>query len=131
MSKIYKTTEEATRAWVAEMNQFPLDMLLAATDDGMGLEDITPYTDEEMEEIENNGQDWPMWPYLFQFSDSSDIAWGESEEGMETLRSCGFRIYHTEQWGDFLAIDGCGYSFIHEHWMPLYKARGFRWSEED
>ena len=27
-------------------------------------------------------------------------------------------------------MDGCGYDFYLEHWVPLYKARGLKWHDE-
>lgn len=51
------------------------------------------------------------------------------------MSDCGFRIYKSEDYGYFFGIDGAGYSFYEEHWMPLYKARGLHWhdpqAEED
>lgn len=125
----YKTREEAARAWVSEMNVFPLEMLIKATDGGEDLIEITPYTEEEQED--ENREYFPMWQYLWQFSDSADERWAEGEDGLQALKECGFRVYHSEEWGDFIGIDGAGYSFLREHWMPLYIARGLRWSKED
>ena len=124
----FETREDAVRQWVTEMNYFPLDMLLKACGDD--FYEITPYTEEEAEDLENQDL-FPMWSYLWQFSDSADERWGESEEGLNTLKKCGFRIYHSEEFGDFIGIDGCGYSFIQEHWTPLYLERGLHWSKED
>ena len=65
----FETRENAVRQWVAEMNHFPLDMLLKACGDD--FVEITPYTEEEAEDLGN--QDYfPMWQYLWQFSDSAD-----------------------------------------------------------
>ena len=33
--------------------------------------------------------------------------------------------------GYFFGIDGAGYSFYEEHWIPLYKARGLQWHKEN
>lgn len=128
----FKAREDAARAWVAEFNAFPLEMLLKATDGGEDFVEITPYTGEEQEEHEEHGQEYfPMWGTMWQFSDPWDCDWAESAEGLKALKDCGFRIYHSAEWGDFIGIDGAGYSFYTEHWVPLYLARGLRWSEED
>lgn len=124
----FKRREDAVRQWVAEMNCFPLDMLLRACGDD--FVEITPYTEEEMEDLENQDY-YPMWQYLWQFDDSADETWVASEDGLNALKECGFRVYHSEEFGDFIGIDGCGYSFVREHWTPLYIARGLHWSEED
>ncbi len=127
----FKTREDAARAWVAAFNAFPLDMLLKATDGGEDLYEVTPYTEEEREENEGCQEYFPMWSTMWQFSDPWDRDWAESEEGLKALRDCGFRVYRSAEWGVFIGIDGAGYSFYTEHWVPLYLARGLRWSEED
>ena len=33
--------------------------------------------------------------------------------------------------GYFFGIDGAGYSFYEEHWIPLYKARGLQWHKTE
>lgn len=126
----FETREDAARVWVNGFNAFPLDMLLKATDGGDDLIEITPYTEAEQAEVE--GQDYfPMWETLWQFDDCTDERWAESEEGLNALKNCGFRVYQSAEWGVFFGIDGAGYSFIREHFIPLYIARGLRWSEED
>lgn len=72
----------------------------------------------------------PMWGTLWQFGDSADDYWAEDLDGIQSLSNCGFRVYEHEEWGYFFGIDGCGYSFFEEHWIPLYKARGLRWHDE-
>ena len=64
---------------------------------------------------------------MWQFGDSSDDWWLEEQDGIRKMSECGFQIYHHEDWGYFFGIDGCGYSFYDEHWIPLYKARGLKW----
>lgn len=72
----------------------------------------------------------PMWGWLWSFSDSADDWWLEEDRGIRLMSECGFRIYEHEEWGYFFGIDGCGYSFYNEHWIPLYKARGLQWHDE-
>lgn len=45
------------------------------------------------------------------------------------MSDCGFRVYQHEEWGFFFGIDGAGYDFYSEHWIPLYKRRGLRWHD--
>ena len=45
------------------------------------------------------------------------------------MSRCGFRIYESEEFGYFFGIDGAGYSFYDEHWVPLYRARGLHWHD--
>ena len=43
------------------------------------------------------------------------------------MSKCGFRIYKSYEFGCFFGIDGMGYDFYDEHWLPLYEARGLQW----
>lgn len=72
----------------------------------------------------------PMWGWLWSFGDSADDYWMEEMDGIKKMSECGFRIYEHEEWGYFFGIDGCGYSFYEEHWIPAYKARGLKWHDE-
>ena len=76
--------------------------------------------------------DWlPMWGWMWSFKDDIDDEWLEDHNGIQLMSECGFRIYHSESWGYFFGIDGGGYSFYDEHWIPLYRARGLHWHNED
>ena len=46
------------------------------------------------------------------------------------MANCGFRIYEIDE-GIIFGIDGAGYSFYDEDWIPLYKARGLQWHETE
>ncbi len=69
----------------------------------------------------------PIWGTLWAFDDSADIYWLESDEGIAAMSDCGFRVFHHDDFGYFFGIDGAGYDFYTEHWIPLYLARGLRW----
>lgn len=71
----------------------------------------------------------PMWGYLWSFGDSADDYWLEELGGLQKMADCGFRIYKHDEWGYFFGIDGAGYSFMEEHWVPLYIARGLQWHD--
>ena len=77
----------------------------------------------------------PMWGTMWAFGDSIDNDWLSCEFGTDGLRlmsECGFRIYEQEDYGYIFGIDGAGYDFYEEHWLPLYRARGLKWhSTED
>lgn len=81
-------------------------------------------------EVERDGQ-LPMWETMWAFSDSCDNWWLEDDGGIQAMSECGFRIYHSEEFGYFFGIDGAGYSFYEVHWIPLYEARGLHWHDED
>lgn len=71
---------------------------------------------------------FPMWGTMFQPKERIDEDW--IEENLQKVADCGFRIYEHDDYGIFLGINGCGYDFYEEHWIPLYKARGLRWHDE-
>lgn len=73
----------------------------------------------------------PMWGTLWQFGDSCDDWWLEEGDGIRIMSECGFRIYEHEEFGYFFGIDGAGYDFYEAHWIPLYKARGLHWHDEE
>lgn len=72
----------------------------------------------------------PMWNTMWAFNDFCDNYWLENG-GLQIMADCGFRIYEQEDYGYIFGIDGCGYDFYEEHWIPLYKARGLRWHKDD
>lgn len=71
----------------------------------------------------------PMWGWMWSFKDSADEYWMDVLDGIKKMSECGFRIYHNEDWGYFFGIDGAGYDFYEDHWIPLYKARGLKWHD--
>ena len=71
----------------------------------------------------------PMWGTMWSFGDSADDEW--LEDHLQVMADYGFRIYEHEDYGYIFGIDGCGYDFYEGHWIPLYKARGLKWSKED
>lgn len=73
----------------------------------------------------------PMWGTLWAFGDSVDNWWLEERGGLQAMADCGFRIYEQEDYEYVFGIDGAGYDFYSEHWIPLYKARGLHWHKEE
>ena len=76
----------------------------------------------------------PMWGTMWAFGEQLDNDWLSGEfagNGLQKMADCGFRIYEQEDYGYVFGIDGAGYDFYEEHWIPLYKARGLKWSKED
>lgn len=72
-----------------------------------------------------------MWGTLWAFGDSVDNWWLEEHGGLQAMADCGFRIYEQEDYEYVFGIDGAGYDFYSEHWIPLYKARGLHWHKEE
>lgn len=122
------TLEEATRKWVSEFSAIPIgvvEKLLAAGDE---IEEVTPRNEDD----EDEPYDFlPMWGTMWCFGDSLDDWWLENEGGLKLMAKCGFRIYRQEDYGYIFGIDGAGYDFYEVHWIPLYKARGLRWHNEE
>ena len=86
----------------------------------------------ESSDFEINRDDYlPMWGTMWSFGDSCDDWWLEECNGIELMSQCGFRIYESEEFGYFFGIDGAGYDFYENHWIPLYKARGLQWHETE
>lgn len=76
----------------------------------------------------------PMWGTMWAFGDSIDNDWLSGEfgtDGLQLMADCGFRIYEQEDYGYIFGIDGAGYDFYEQHWIPLYKARGLHWHKEE
>lgn len=71
----------------------------------------------------------PMWGTMWTFKDSADNWWIENH--LQEMAECGFRIYESDELGYFFGINGAGYSFYEHHWIPLYKARGLKWHDEE
>ena len=81
----------------------------------------------EKDECSIDCDSWlPAWGTMWTLN-TFDSQW--VEENLETVARCGFRIFESEELGIFIGIDGAGYDFFDEHWIPLYKARGLKWHD--
>lgn len=113
-----KTKEEKTREivkeWVSSFKEFKTSMLQELymnNPDSWDL--IHPECDSSIY------SPFPMWGDMWQFENESDKYWLESH--IDTMIDCGFCIYKHEEYGYFFGINGAGYSFIDDHFTPLYK----------
>ena len=123
---MYDSIREAATEWVNGFNAVPVAV----------VEKLMRLDPDEVREITPGRRDedanyLPMWGTMWSFGDSADDYWLEEEDGLELMAECGFRIYEQEDFGYLFGIDGAGYSFMDEHWIPLYKARGLRWHEKE
>lgn len=155
------TIREAAEKWVSEMNAIPIGMFERFVDELTEITspkigdrvyvfehsecgeitktDYDNYTIEldNGEEMECDIEDFevqkdsyfPMWGTMWSFGSSIDDYWLENH--IQEMSNCGFRIYEHEEYGYFFGIDGCGYDFYGAHWIPLYKARGLQWHDEE
>ena len=119
---MYDTIREAATAWVNSFNVVPetvVEKLMQLDPDE--VREITPCDpDEYLDSL-------PMWRVMWSFGDPADKRWLKDENGLKLMAECGFRIYEQEDFGYLFGIDGAGYSFMDNHWIPLYKARGLHW----
>lgn len=155
------TIREATEKWVNEMNAIPTGMLERFVDELTEItspeigDRVYVFEHSECGEITkidsdnytiklDNGKEtecniedfevqkdsyFPMWGTMWSFGNSIDNYWLENH--IQEMSNCGFRIYEHEEYGYFFGIDGCGYDFYGAHWIPLYKARGLQWHDEE
>lgn len=125
MIKNIITIEDATKEWVREFNAIPCSI----------IEKICKYNIDSIYELteqdeENYYTDFlPMWGTMWTFGESLDEDWARGN--IEIMQSCGFRVYEQDDLGILFGIDGAGYNFYEEHWIPLYKARGFKWHDKE
>jgi len=86
---------------------------------------LSPYEDLQLHGPEH---DYPC-AHGYMFWDSGERL---REDELYLVTQCGFFVYECELFnGYLLGIDGGGYSFIDEHWIPLYKALGLNWHEQE
>lgn len=121
------TVSEAAHKWVNGFNAIPRGMIEQLMRNHP--DDWTELTIMD-EEQENYYTDLlPMWGTMWSFGDACDDYWLEKLNGIEIMSKCGFRIYEHDEFGYFFGIDGAGYDFYTEHWIPLYKKRGLQWHD--
>ncbi len=54
--------------------------------------------------------------------------WNGDDAFVKAANAAGFHVYEAQDFeGYILAIDGGGYNFMNDHWIPLYLALGFEW----
>src|SRR5699024_6464757 len=129
-NKMNKLTKiEATKIWVQAWNRLPIWVIEKMIGDNYEIwENITQY--EETSEEENGKELFPMWPTLLEMQYRSDGIW--VLENLDKGKGCGIDIYKYDDGENdmiLLGVDGAGYDFYEEHWLPLYNKRGFNWHQ--
>lgn len=127
IKKIYKTKDECVNFFVnSEFECFPSDVLTYPYDD---FEYWGRIWDEDSED-KYGYIDIPMW--ITWYLPSRFVA-EYIDRYPEKVADCGFTIiYETGTYDVFaLGIDGAGYSFLNEHFRPLYDAMELKWHDED
>lgn len=135
IENIYEVTPITVgdRVWSNE-EQEEMEVLEINVDEGTC--EVVSYSDEtftlELGDISRENEDYfPMWGRMWTFGESIDNWWLEDEDNQRKMAECGFRIYECDELGYVFGIDGAGYSFYDEHWIPLYRARGLEWHDKE
>ena len=134
------TVREAAEHWVNRFNAIPTGMIEKLMRyDPAGWREITlpSYGDrvrlhrrrKGCDEGEIRDEPVPMWGTMWSFGERPDDDWLESPGALRAMSNCGFRIFESDEFGYFFGIDGAGYDFYTEHWVPLYRARGLEWHD--
>lgn len=123
----FKTVKEAAQAWVREFNAIPQALIERAYNahDGWMFDEVEHLTAEE----DDLSYALPMWGTMWTFGEKLDEEW--AERNIEAMKECGFEVYRSDELGIFFGINGAGYDFYDAHWIPLYKARGLQWHEQE
>lgn len=153
MNKEIKTKREAAQEWVRGFNAIPQTLITKAypnlEEDGLeilvtekecGYCGNTEFEENEEHELictscerlaedeAHEKYDLPMWGTMWTFEETLDEDWARNNT--ETLRECGIWAYESDELGVLIGIDGAGYDFYENHWIPLYEARGLQWHDE-
>ena len=127
IKKIYETKDECVSFFVnSEFECFPSDVLTYPYGDF----EYWGRTWDDDSEDKYGYVDIPMWTTWFL---PSRFVEGFIDRYPEKVADCGFTIiYETGTCNIFaLGVDGAGYSFLNEHFRPLYDAMGLKWHDED
>lgn len=119
------TIEEACELWMRrDFSNVSTELVKRAYRETM--EDLELLSSREPE------LDYPCaWGWMFTPDDECDEEW--ILENIDEVEACGFFVFQSDECGVMLGVDSVGYSYFDTHWLPLYKARGFRWhlTEDD
>lgn len=70
----------------------------------------------------------PAWGTLWAFDNHWMDDWVRNN--LEAVHDCGFWVYDSEDYGCVLGINGAGYDFHSEHWIPLFYKMNDEYSPE-
>lgn len=107
---------------VGEIDEFNPDSNTATVIvDGVSEEQVF------LDELTLHRSDFLPQAGVWTFSNTLDEEWATSEKGLQAMADCGFCVFESDELGIFFGIDGGGYCFLNEHFIPLYKERGLLW----
>lgn len=107
--------KDATEKWVASFSSIPREMIRR----------LMKYEPDEWNEVTvsqkelYNADELPIWGTMWSMGNSLDESWLNSKTGLNAISKCGFRIFEHKDFGYFFGIDGAGYDFYEEHWIPV------------
>lgn len=115
----FATKKEAVQQWMGEWSHVPAQVVeLIGEQEG----ELNRLTAQEPE------CGYPVaWSTMFSFKNSLDEEW--AEKNIQAFEEVGIVVYDVPYYGIVFGIDGAGYNFYEEHWIPLYEARGLQWHE--
>lgn len=113
--------EEVEVVWI-DHNEGTMTIRPTNNEEELGVVDIG--------DVSFNGDELlPMWGWMWTL-ENIDEEW--VRENLYKVSECGFRVYEDNETGDiYLGIDGAGYDFYEQHWLPLYEARGLQWHDDE
>jgi len=119
--------KEACELWIQrDFSMIPTALLEKAySDHEQFCEDITILAPTDEPDIAL----LPAWGKVFSPNDSFNADW--IRRNASDIAELGITVYETDEIGVYLGIDGAGYNFYEEHWIPLYDLRGLRWHEQE
>lgn len=105
--------------WLDRMNGIPSEAVTYLAQDGCQVlagEDESAYGD------------WLVsWGTMWTFKEIIDKDW--AQDNSKAFEEAGFSLYDVKRLGLVFGVDGGGYDFVEEHFLPLYDARGIQWHE--
>lgn len=107
---------EGAKRWVREWNNIPTEAIHQLS----RVEEVQRLTSDEPTDSH-----LPMWGTMFSFGDQLDDGW--VEDNLASFEECGVMVFDVPSIGYVLGIDGAGYDFYEQHWLPLYRKRGLQW----
>lgn len=113
---------EGVRRWVEQWNEIPTE---AVTYLARELGYKTLAGDEES----HYSEDLVAWGEMWTFKNHTDETW--ASKNPDAFERAGISLFDVEKVGLVFGVDGGGYSFLEDHFLPLYIERGLRWHPVD
>jgi hypothetical protein len=82
------------------------------------------------DELDTKGANY-AWPGAHAYSWWT-TEYNDNQIFVDAAASAGFLVYQPQDFdGYVLSIDGGGYSFMDQHWVPLYLSLGYEWHKQE